>query len=86
MLAFRNGEWISVELPFSDPALSRAHKMYATAVAATELSRGVSLQKAVTLAETRVYERMYPGSAGAVQSSPLRVTREKHNAPKDYKK
>jgi hypothetical protein len=80
MLSLRNGEWISVDLPFSDPALSRAHKLYAAAVVGTELSRGVSLQKAVTVAETRVYERMYPGA------SDLGVSREKHDAPKNHEK
>jgi hypothetical protein len=62
MLVFKRGQWIEVELSFSDPALSFGQLQYAAAVVAEEMGRnGASQQAAVQTAEKRMYERVYPG-------------------------
>lgn len=48
-----------VEVPFTDPILSSAHKMRAAARIATDLKNQVGMDDAVRKAEAALYEQIY---------------------------
>jgi len=71
MLVFRRGKWHKIELPFSDPMLTEAHKRAAAAVAINWQFRGASVDTAVAMAEKTVYSQI------------LGISREQHNTPQN---
>jgi len=72
MLVFRRGTWHTVDLPFSDPMLTKGHLAAAAAVVANQLVKGVS----VNIAEAE--KIMYDGILG--------ISREQHNGPQNKEK
>jgi hypothetical protein len=72
MLVFRRGTWHTVELPFSDPMLTKGHLAAAAAVVANQMVKGVS----VNIAEAE--KIMYDGILG--------ISREQHNGPQNKEK
>lgn len=74
MLVFRKGTWHTVELPFSDPMLTRGHKAAAAAQAVNEIVRGTSVDVAVAAAEKVMYKEI------------LGISREQHDAPENEEK
>lgn len=56
MLVFRRGKWHEIELPFSDPMLTEAHKAAAAALAVNEIVKGASFDVATAAAEKAMYE------------------------------
>ena len=74
MLVFRRGTWHSIELPFSDPMLTKGHLAAAAAVVANHLVKGASVDAAVAASE----KIMYDGILG--------ISREQHNGPQNKEK
>lgn len=72
MLVFRRGTWHTVNLPFSDPMLTKGHLAAAAAVVANQMVKGVS----VNIAEAE--KIMYDGILG--------ISREQHNGPQNKEK
>jgi hypothetical protein len=72
MLVFRRGTWYRIELPFSDPMLTKGHLAAAAAVVANQLVKGAS----VNVAEAE--KIMYQGILG--------ISREQHNGPQNKEK
>jgi hypothetical protein len=72
MLVFRRGTWHTVDLPFSDPMLTKGHLAAAAAVVANQMVKGVS----VNIAEAE--KIMYDGILG--------ISREQHNGPQNKEK
>ena len=72
MLVFRRGTWYTVELPFSDPMLTKGHLAAAAAVVANQMVKGVS----VNVAEAE--KIMYDGILG--------ISREQHHSPQNKEK
>jgi hypothetical protein len=77
MLVFRRGKWHEVELPFSDPMLTEAHKAAAAALTVNGLVKGASFDVATAAAEKAMYGEILGG---------LRIPREEHNAPQNEEK
>ncbi len=76
MLFFRKGEWVEVELPFSDPMWTTKEKALAGAMIATGIAYGQTIQNAELAAEKAVYDRLYAGSLG--KSMVAQSTRKKN--------
>jgi len=72
MLVFRRGTWHTVELPFSDPMLTKGHLAAAAAVVANQMVKGVS----VNIAEAE--KIMYTDILG--------ISREQHHGPQNKEK
>ncbi len=81
MLVFRRGKWHEIELPYSDPMLTEAHKAAAAAELVNRLVKGASFDVAAAAAE----KAMYSGLLGC-NDRPLRIPREQHNAPQNEEK
>lgn len=79
MLVFRRGKWHEIELPFSDPMLTEAHKAGAAALTVNELVKGASFGVATAAAEKAMYSEI-------LQSNELRIPREEHNTPQNEEK
>jgi len=58
MLVFRRGKWHTVELPFSDPMLTEAHKAGAAALITNKLMKGASFDVATAAAEKTMYSEI----------------------------
>lgn len=80
MLFFRKGEWIEVQLPFSDPMWTSKEKAAAGAMIATGLVRGKSQQAAELAAEKAIYDRLYPHQAGSLGKSMVAQSTKKKSA------
>jgi hypothetical protein len=72
MLVFRRGTWHTVDLPFSDPMLTKGHLAAAAAVVANQMVKGVSVN--IAEAEKIMYDSM------------LGISREQHNGPQNKEK
>jgi hypothetical protein len=72
MLVFRRGTWHTVELPFSDPMLTKGHLAAAVAVVANQMVKGAPVN--IAAAEKIMYEQI------------LGISREQHNSPQNKEK
>jgi hypothetical protein len=72
MLVFRRGTWHTVELPFSDPMLTKGHLAAAAAVVANQMVKGAPVN--IAAAEKIMYEQI------------LGISREQHNSPQNKEK
>jgi hypothetical protein len=63
---FCGGSWREVDVNlFSDPALTEGQKQFAASIVAMEtVSRGTPLEEAVSIAEKRLYERVFGNELG----------------------
>ena len=59
MLVFRRGKWHEIELPFSDPMLTEAHKAGAAAELVNQLVKGASFDVATAAAEKTMYAEIF---------------------------
>ncbi len=67
MLAFRNGAWMTIDVPTLDPAFTTSIRRHVAAVMATEMTKrpGLSTAAAYDKAEAMIYKRMFhAGSRG----------------------
>lgn len=69
MLVFRRGKWYTIELPFSDPMLTKRHYAIAAAVTINHINKGASFDTAIAMAEKIMYDEI------------LGISREQHHSP-----
>jgi hypothetical protein len=74
MLVFRRGKWHTVEMPFSDPMLTKGHLAAAASQAVNHMLKGASFDVAVAAAEKTMYADI------------LGIPREEHDTPKNEEK
>jgi hypothetical protein len=86
MLFFRKGEWVAVELPFSDPMWTSKEKALAGAMITAAMAHGATRRAAELAAEKGVYESLYPApspsqaQAGSFGKSMVAHSTRKKNA------